>query len=243
MADPPTSEEIPNSGPRDFDVYCLECGYNLRGLSGDPVRCPECGYDNPMGDLEIPAAIIREQLDKMETPPAMCVLMVLVMLIGVLWHVLILLSEPRALVDSSGPWICAVVLLLIPAFAWPVLVTRFRASCLDAPGWRPALVRYHRAALGLTLQMIGAVVMVALPSFIEHVMDQRLSGTRALAVNIGALVLAGILLVGVLFRAARVHQRLKDIMHPLQREVAVTIARQELRKRLRHGHGRQIFKA
>ncbi|GJM24466.1 MAG: hypothetical protein DHS20C16_08810 [Phycisphaerae bacterium] len=29
----------------DFDVYCHECGYNLRGIS-EP-RCPECGKDSP----------------------------------------------------------------------------------------------------------------------------------------------------------------------------------------------------
>jgi len=28
-----------------LDVYCHECGYNLRGLTG--TRCPECGKDSP----------------------------------------------------------------------------------------------------------------------------------------------------------------------------------------------------
>ena len=28
---------------RDADVYCLGCGYNLRGLEEDGGRCPECG--------------------------------------------------------------------------------------------------------------------------------------------------------------------------------------------------------
>jgi hypothetical protein len=57
-----------NSAPRflDRDLYCLKCGYNLRGLSGDPVRCPECGYDNPIADVEIPADLIAAQLKKME---------------------------------------------------------------------------------------------------------------------------------------------------------------------------------
>lgn len=31
----------------DTDRYCRLCGYNLRGLSGDSVRCPECGKLNP----------------------------------------------------------------------------------------------------------------------------------------------------------------------------------------------------
>jgi hypothetical protein len=36
----------PRGTPRDADVYCLGCGYNLRGLAGEGEaggRCPECG--------------------------------------------------------------------------------------------------------------------------------------------------------------------------------------------------------
>src|SRR3989442_10695322 len=41
MPDPaPALTEKP-AKPEDIDLYCLECGYNLRGLSGDPRRCPE----------------------------------------------------------------------------------------------------------------------------------------------------------------------------------------------------------
>ena len=70
----------PPPAPRslDIDLYCLSCGYNLRGLSGDPINCPECGSLNPVGDVEIPAPIIAEQLRKMETSPAICLAAVLV---------------------------------------------------------------------------------------------------------------------------------------------------------------------
>ncbi|MHC4235736.1 MAG: hypothetical protein ACYSUQ_11520, partial [Planctomycetota bacterium] len=36
------------------DLYCLECGYNLRGIAGDPRRCPECWYANSVADMRIP---------------------------------------------------------------------------------------------------------------------------------------------------------------------------------------------
>jgi len=36
-------------GAIDEDLFCLTCGYNLRALRGDPVRCPECGEDNAVG--------------------------------------------------------------------------------------------------------------------------------------------------------------------------------------------------
>lgn len=35
------SVEVPELPEIPFDVFCQECGYNLRGLTGD--RCPECG--------------------------------------------------------------------------------------------------------------------------------------------------------------------------------------------------------
>jgi hypothetical protein len=70
----------PESGPRaiEHDLFCLECGYNLRGLHGDPVRCPECGYDNPVGLLEVLAARITEHLRRMETSLVTCVASMLV---------------------------------------------------------------------------------------------------------------------------------------------------------------------
>jgi hypothetical protein len=41
---PAANAEVP---PLEIDVACPGCRYNLRGLFGDPLRCPECGerYD------------------------------------------------------------------------------------------------------------------------------------------------------------------------------------------------------
>jgi hypothetical protein len=43
----------PTSTDQGFlqDINCLECGYNLRGLLGDPVRCPECFHEYPLTEL------------------------------------------------------------------------------------------------------------------------------------------------------------------------------------------------
>jgi hypothetical protein len=69
-----TSDESPldpirtdASGAIDQDLYCLTCGYNLRGLSGDPLRCPECGNPNDLGTAAIPAEMIRRAMRGMET--------------------------------------------------------------------------------------------------------------------------------------------------------------------------------
>lgn len=36
------SSDTTPASVEDIDLYCLQCGYNLRGQSGDPRRCPEC---------------------------------------------------------------------------------------------------------------------------------------------------------------------------------------------------------
>ena len=37
--------------PVSTDIACGACGYNLRGLLGDPVRCPECGEQATRAEL------------------------------------------------------------------------------------------------------------------------------------------------------------------------------------------------
>ncbi|MBN2447614.1 MAG: hypothetical protein JXO22_12850, partial [Phycisphaerae bacterium] len=39
------------SVPSSF--LCLHCGYDLRGLTGDPLTCPECGQDTPVFGYEL----------------------------------------------------------------------------------------------------------------------------------------------------------------------------------------------
>ncbi len=48
MTDAATNLEQHNDADQlqtGFEVYCHECGYNLRGI--DTARCPECGTDSP----------------------------------------------------------------------------------------------------------------------------------------------------------------------------------------------------
>lgn len=44
------------------DWRCLCCGYLLTGLSGDPIRCPECGHEHSTAEL-------REFYDSGEIAP------------------------------------------------------------------------------------------------------------------------------------------------------------------------------
>src|SRR5436190_17701296 len=70
-----TNKYVEESGPRDSAsrvpsfpnptigpigrAHCLHCGYNLRGLAGDPVRCPECFHNNPRNQIIGPAVMTR----------------------------------------------------------------------------------------------------------------------------------------------------------------------------------------
>ncbi|MCK4341416.1 MAG: hypothetical protein KAY37_06805 [Phycisphaerae bacterium] len=211
----------------DRDLYCLTCGYNLRGLSGDPLRCPECGHLNPVGDVEIPAEIITQRLRKMETSPALCVG---AMLFGVPLQVAFW-SELWIELHSRWFALDSLVSLGIPAFGlvfvWVLFAARFRSSCLGKPGWVGALAKYHFYGLlfgGLTL---GVMVFGA-----GNPWWGRGPNTNSLDYLVGMLLLFIAVILAVHTGVKALHRRLTASMRILQREVAVTIAREETRKRM-----------
>jgi len=222
------SKTKPNA-PIEIDLYCLECGYNLRGLSGDPVRCPECAFLNPIGDVELPAPIISKQLQRMETAPATSVLgfLLLLPLLG-LWGAIL----------YEGGWLDAepIVCLGVPTFGalltWIVGALRFRSSCLGRPGWLAALLRYQLVAL-LLVGVIGVVFgctvwVVNLSAGSVGVFD------NLAAYLLGVLVAFLLILAVILWGLRPVHRWLRVPMEQLQRQVAVRIARDRIRQELRH---------
>jgi hypothetical protein len=222
------SESKPNA-PIEIDLYCLECGYNLRGLSGDPVRCPECAFLNPIGDVEIPAPIISKQLRRMETAPAASVLgfLFLLPLLG-LW---------AAIIDD-GVWLDAdaIVCVGVPTFGslltWIVGAYRFRSSCLGRPGWLATLLRYQLIAL-LLVAVIGIVFGCA-ACVVKLSSGPVAAYDRLAAYALGGLA-AFLLVLAVILRGLRpVHRWLKAPMEQLQRQVAVRLARDRIRQELRH---------
>lgn len=209
------------------NVYCLECGYNLRGLPGDPRRCPECGHLNPMSLAQLPASAIQEELRRMETNPAVCVGMVLVGgPLTVLALSLVALDYPHVEPESL---VCPAIPISISLGIWSVCARGFRRSCRGRPMWKSALWRYHCYALGLCALVAG---LMLLPITCYNLLDARaradgnwyLVGCVAFTF---AAVVALIFLVG-----SRVHRRLKETLAPLQREAAVEIALEVLHRRL-----------
>ncbi|MEW6251049.1 MAG: hypothetical protein AB1716_10410 [Planctomycetota bacterium] len=217
--------------PLDRDLFCLKCAYNLRGLSGDPVRCPECGNLNPLGDAEIPAAMVSARLRRMETAPCVCVALVLASVppaIPLSVLILAALSEPPG--DWVG-WLCCFgIAETILLSAWSASVAAFRRSCGGKPGWLGLLALYHALGIG------AAVSIFVLPLGVGHFANRPRTGAGLAAlVVIGALLtlVLGVLLVG------RLHRLLRERMEALQREVAVELLREESRRRAgRTPHGR-----
>ena len=120
------------------DLFCLHCGYNLRGLSGDPRRCPECGKLNPIGDLVVPASEILRQLRQMETGPAFCMLCVLSIMGIVVLEIGV--GIPRQL---GLAYACFGIILIMAAVGWSLSAAYFQKSCIGKPGCWLALWKYH----------------------------------------------------------------------------------------------------
>jgi hypothetical protein len=213
--------------PIDRDLYCLTCGYNLRGLSGDPVRCPECGNLNPLGDAEIPAKIISFKLRVMQTAPTGCVLAVIFFLPSLLVFLLVL-----AEVRNQSDLLCWGTPAAASLLGWVVGLQRFRSSCLAKPGWAGLLVRYHAYGLAATI-MVLVPLGLSQHFLLSYAMwHHGTSGWLFFVIAQVAVLVATLTLIRWLLKAP--YERLIHDVHTLQREVAVHVAREESRARMTH---------
>jgi len=124
-------------GSIDTDLYCLTCGYNLRGLSGDPVRCPECGSANDLGSAVVPAHDIRSVLRAMEEAPALCLSVSLFGLVII--PLVVLIPWPNFLPSL------VVIPGTIAGWLWAFFHTRRTFG--GRKGWRRILIDFHVVAL------------------------------------------------------------------------------------------------
>ncbi|MBU0637398.1 MAG: hypothetical protein KKB50_00920 [Planctomycetes bacterium] len=217
----------------NVDLFCLECGYNLRGLPGDPIRCPECGFQNPVGDVELPAAVIAAQLKQMETAPAVSVLALL--FLGPSVYLLVEL----ALEGAGGEVGCPLTATLIVVGAFAGEVARFRSACQGQPGWLAALVRYQLVAFALIAAVVSVIVVV--PAYLLNSGVTRRSATvERLACFSGPLA-AGVLGLGLWRLLPPIYRWVKAPMERLQRDVAVKIARDAVRRRMARRPRRGLF--
>jgi hypothetical protein len=192
----------------DVDFYCAGCGYNLRGLAGDPKRCPECGQFNPIELLIIPAEAIRKALRRLETAPTVA-FMGLLMLVG----------AALLLRVSYTP---SAILGVFAAACTLVGVSGFAHECQYRAGWFGALLWYF--LYGTLLLAAGIGMPIALLWAGGLTLERAFRGTAApcvwLVIAVVVATIPAVLSVRVLYRAAQ------RVIRELQRETAVRMAQQ-----------------
>lgn len=114
----------------------MRCGYNLRGLDGDPLRCPECSHANARVELFGRAAQVRRLRELQGAGDAF--LLAAVSLVGgvALWHF-------NGLLPLAAPLLALGALLLYNATAVARRIGR------GVESWGHAWTRYLTLTLAL----------------------------------------------------------------------------------------------
>jgi hypothetical protein len=204
------------AGPLDIDLHCLHCGYNLRGLPGDPVRCPECFHENARADLLCPPAEVQRRVRKMHRYADFCVLVGFLIVIALVSAAV--QREPSCLV-------CGLVVLPV---VWAVSAIMFERACLSQAGWLGILLR--TSVYGV-LWAIGSIVCLALTALAAWVLfgsDAR----SVFGIPLFWVLVAIVAIVGGFVVAGRGYGRRIDELEKLARN-AVRFEQEELRRRAR----------
>ncbi len=161
--DPPTPLEP--LAALDRDAFCPGCGYNVRGLAGDPIRCPECGTRYARSELRRPKQpLVMTRLERcqrnLKASADLCALATLPGLLA-LW-VLFTGDDLRFAPLPIG---------IAPVNTWPVALTSatvwligcilFATRCWGLRGWVRALAIYHLTAAPVMLINLLFVVVAA----------------------------------------------------------------------------------
>ncbi len=212
------------------DVPCSACGYNLRGLAGDAIRCPECGTLN---------------LDVIDQPAARAVVKEMHRIIGLIglnfWTGAIGLTLLAALIaavreSSLRGMECVGALELISIALFGSSFVSYRRTCGRRSGWvHSLLIGYAFSAIrgGVLIGLvIGVVAGILSPLFLEP---------RVRVGSLGSVLLALVaaLAVGALgFLLVHTLDRLRErVLEPRLREAARTAARQAYLERYPHIEG------
>lgn len=212
VAAPPPAPTAPASlpgGPLADDVYCIGCGYNLRGLSGEMIRCPECGDSTPAEVLEYPAALIRKYLRKLESHLALGVAM-------------LLMALPAIYTGVTDPNAGSVIALLLLTIAWVALITNFRKLCNGRTDWRRGIFRYHVVGCLACIAVVAVVAGSVIASDLLLGPGRMWRGYRMLA-GVAAFPVIVVVLVPI---ARRLHKWLTSSLAVMRREVAVSLAKE-----------------
>lgn len=206
-------------GVLDEDLYCLQCGYNLRGLSGDPVRCPECGLVNDLGVVSVPARLIRQALRDMENAPTVCVFCAGCTVFVLIVTLLVIGNGRTPRSAGLGVEFESILVGGVAVVGWFWSAFWARRVFEHKDGWKRILIDFHVATL-LCLPLFSCIL------FIHGVVEARF-GLPLVTVWVAASA-------AMAYLAMRIYFRARGRLEAMQQETAVRIARNTVRKLLQH---------
>jgi hypothetical protein len=135
---PPESREFdPLSSP--LTIRCLHCDYDLRGLAGDPVRCPECGEYTAISDYASKSSATPKAGDYS------------------LLAAFLLLPICAAGVSALAAPVYGLAGLTIMLALWAALMYRVRRIAGGTAGWLVRSFRYQALVVTFLTALLGIV--------------------------------------------------------------------------------------
>lgn len=227
--DPQHSEGLNERPVLAVDLPCSRCRYNLRGLAGDPVRCPECGALTPVLAIVVTPADIRSHQRRVESALAFTAAAAL-MALPIAWCLLLLCNFPNPCFYMAALMVAAVGLQAAHAGIY-----RLRKLCGDRGIAARTLRRLFWHMPGLLLLVL--LPFVALWTYAALAPARLYTEVMLNRMLLGAVVALGISVL-VVARIVRPHYaRLRESLpalgedHVRTRVLAEKSAQQEARSR------------
>jgi hypothetical protein len=179
MADAEQPDAVDPTAALDIDLFCLNCGYNLRGLSGDPIRCPECFHESIRADLLCPPREVQRRVRKMHRCADCCVLVA---------SLIVLSLVSAAAARQLGCLACGAVALPI---IWALSAVAFKTASHSQPGWLRVLARI--SAYGVLWAIASSVCLVLISLVVWDLFGSDAGSQFAVALFCAmAIVVAGL---------------------------------------------------
>ena len=214
----------------DENLYCITCGYNLRGLGTDPRRCPECNAEYSVEELRLPADLVSRELWQLEVCPKWSVVGMWIAAAGVLPMVI------------GGSWnFCTGAVMVLGLVVWGVGALGFALACWFKRGWWRVLLTYY-----VVWTLVGGGVLACFWA-VTTVQNRTL---RSVLQLIGILAVLVTIIASAVTRSMRLSLPTihwldlpKRKLESFAREVAVMMVRHEMTARRQWAERVQEFRA